>query len=138
MCFQLVQLSCLAAGDLALWGGIWRRPVPSSWAGGDVWCCMRAVGCLGASFVRVGTSEPLMLAYMNQSTWVGKVEGGLGGVSCRLKRRVARQVRIAVGEQAVEHGPCVIWAGMLLCARSKVTDLFLLLRTFFDGVCGVD
>ena len=55
MCFQLVQLSCLAAGDLALWRGIWRRPVPSSRAGGDVWCCMRAVGCLGASFVWVGT-----------------------------------------------------------------------------------
>ena len=40
-------------------------------------------------------------------------------------RRVARQVRMAVGEQAVEHGPSVIWASMLLCARSKVTDLFL-------------
>ena len=41
---------------------------------------------------------------------------------------VARQVRVAVVEQAVEHGPCVIWASMLLCARSKVSDLFLLLR----------
>ena len=60
-----------------------------------------------------------------QSTWVGKVEGGLGGVSCRLMRRVARQVRVAVGEQAAEHGPCVIWASMLLCARSKVTDTSL-------------
>ena len=75
MCFQLMQLSCLASGDSALWRGIWRRPVPSSRAGGDVWCCMRAVGCLGASFVWVGTSEPLMLASMHQSTWVGKVEG---------------------------------------------------------------
>ena len=38
---------------------------------------------------------------------------------------------MAVGEQAVKHGPCVMWANMLLCARSKVTDLFLLLRKFF-------
>ena len=35
---------------------------------------MRAVGCLGASFVWVGTGEPLMLAYMHQTTWVGKVQ----------------------------------------------------------------
>ena len=140
MCFQLMQLSCLATGDVALWRGIWRRPVPSSRAGGDVWCCMRAVGCLGASFVWVDTSEPLMLANMNQSTWVGKVEGELGGVSCRLMGGVARQVRVAVVEQAVEHGPCVIWAGMLLCARSKVTDLLLLLRTLlynkYMKLCG--
>jgi hypothetical protein len=67
MCFQLVQLSCMVSGDLALWGVIWRRPVPSSRAGGDGWCCMRAVGCLGASFVWVGTGEPFMLAYMHQS-----------------------------------------------------------------------
>ena len=60
-----------------------------------------------------------------------KVEGGLGGVSCRLMMRVARQVRMAVGGQAVEHGPCVIWASMLLCVRSKVTDLFLLFCVFF-------
>ena len=95
MCFQLVQLSCLASGDSALWRGIWRRPVPSSWAGGDGWCFMRAVGCLGASFVWVGTGEPLMLAYMHQSTWVGKVEGGLGRASCRLMRRAVRQTRVA-------------------------------------------
>ena len=56
--------------------------------------------------------------------------GRMRGASCRLVRRVARQVRMAVGEQAVEHGPCVIWASMLLCARSKVADLFLLLRIF--------
>ena len=83
MCFQLMQLSCMVSGDLALWRGIWRRPVPSSRAGGDGWCFMRAVGCLGASFVWVGTGEPLMLAYMHQSTWVGKVEGGLG--ACELQ-----------------------------------------------------
>ena len=64
---------------------------------------MRAVGCLGASFVWVGTGEPLMLAYMHQSTWVGKVEGGLGGASCRLMRRVVRQTRVAAGGQASEH-----------------------------------
>ena len=54
MCFQLMQLSCLASGDSALWRGIWRRPVPSSRAGGDVWlvlhaCCgvPRGVVCVG-------------------------------------------------------------------------------------------
>ena len=128
MCFQLVQLSCLASGDSALWRGIWRRPVPSSRAGGDVWCCMRAVGCLGASFVWVGTSEPLMLAYMHQSTWVGKVEGGLGRASCRLVRRAVRQTRVDTWREASEHRARATWASMLLCARSKVTDLFLLSR----------
>ena len=39
---------------------------------------MRAVGWLGTSFVWVGLSEPVMLAYMSQSTWVGKAEGGFG------------------------------------------------------------
>ena len=97
MCSQMVLLSCLAAGDSALWGGIWSRPVPSSWAGGDGLRFMRAVGCVGASFVLklawVGTGEPLMLSYMNQSTWVGKVEGGLGGASCRLMGRAVQVSR---------------------------------------------
>ena len=51
MCSQLVQLSCLASGDSSLWRGIWRRPVPSGRAGGDELRFVRAVGCLGASFV---------------------------------------------------------------------------------------
>ena len=45
-------------------------------------------------------------------------EGGEAGEGCRVVK------------QAVERGPCVIWASMLLCARSKVSDLFLLLRSF--------
>ena len=56
-------------------------------AGGDGWCFVRAVGCLGASFMWVATGEPLMLAYMHQTTWVGKVEEGLGRASCRLRER---------------------------------------------------
>ena len=44
MCFHLMQLSCLASGDSALCRGIWRRPVPSSWAGGDELRFMRAGG----------------------------------------------------------------------------------------------
>ena len=125
MCSQLVLLSCLAAGDSALWGGIWRRPVPSSWAGGDGLRFMRAVGCVGASFVLklawVGTGEPLMLSYMNQSTWVGKVEGGLGGASCRLMRRAVRLTRVAAGGQASEHRARATWVSMLLnhsCLRT--------------------
>ena len=57
------------------------------------------------SFVWVGTGEPLMLAYMHQSTWpwVGKVEGGLGRASCRLMRRAVRLTRVATGGQASEH-----------------------------------
>ena len=93
---------------------------------------MRAVGCLGASFVWVGTSEPLMLAYMHQSTWVGKVEGGLGRASCRLMRRAVRQTRVATGGQASEHRARATWVNMLLCARWKVTHLFSLLRTFLQ------
>ena len=131
MCSQLVLLSCLVSGDSALWRGIWRRPVPSSGAGGDGWCSMRAVGCLGTSFVWVGTGEPLMLAYMHQSTWVGKVEGGLGRASCRLMRRAVRQTRVATGGQASEHRARATWVNMLLCARWEVTDLFLSLRTYF-------
>ena len=135
MCFQLMQLSCLASGDSALWRGIWIRPVPSNRAGGDVWCCMRAVGCLGASFVWVGTSEPLMLASTHQSTWVGKVEGGLGCASCRLMKRVVRLTRVAAGGQASEHRARAMWVNMLLCARWKVTHLFSLLRTFWLRAC---
>ena len=99
-------------------------------AGGDGWCFMRAVGCLGASFVWVATGEPLMLAYMHQSTWVGKVEGGLGRASCRLMGRAVRLTRVAAGGQASEHRARAMWVNMLLCARWKVTDLFLLLRNF--------
>ena len=66
---------------------------------------MRVVGWLGTSFVWVGIGEPLMLAYMGQSTWVGKVEGGLGGASCMLMRRAVRQTRVATGGQASEHHP---------------------------------
>jgi hypothetical protein len=94
------------------------------------WCCMRAVGCLGASFVWVGTSEPPMLASMHQSTWVGKVEGGLGRASCRLMRWAVRLTRVAAGGQASEHQARAMWVNMLLRARWKVTHLFSLLRTF--------
>ena len=84
VCFSCVPSWCRCLAWLQVTqpfgGGIWRRPVPSSWAGGDELRFMRAVGCVGASFVLklawVGTGEPLMLAYMNQSTWVGEVEGG--------------------------------------------------------------
>ena len=102
----LLQLSCMVSGDSALWRGIWRRPVPSSRAGGD--------GSVDASCVRWGASgrrlcgwAPLnhscLRRYMNQSTWVGKVEGGLGGASCRLMRRAVRLTRVATGGQASEH-----------------------------------
>ena len=66
---------------------------------------MRAVGCLGASFVWVGTGEPLMLAYMHQTTWVGKVEGGLG------------DVRVAGGLVGTVGASCVLWgaSGRRLC-----------------------
>jgi hypothetical protein len=128
VCSQLVLLSCFATGDSALWGGIWRRPVPSSGAGGDDWCSMRAVGWLGTSFMWVGTGEPLMLAYMGQSAWVGKVEGGLGGARCMLMRSAVRQTRVATGGQASEHRARAAWVNMLLCARWKVTHLFSLLR----------
>ena len=100
-------------------------------AGGDGWCFVRAVGCPGSSFVWVATGEPLMLAYMSQSTWVGKVEGGLGGASCMLMGRAVRQTRVATGGQASEHRARATWVNMLLCARWKVTHLFSLLRTFF-------
>ena len=99
-------------------------------AGGDGWCFVRAVGCLGASFVWVATGEPLMLAYMHQTTWVGKVEGGLGRASCRLMRRAVRQTRVATWREAPEHQARATWANMLLCARWEATDLFLLLRIF--------
>ena len=91
---------------------------------------MRAVGWLGASFVWVGLSEPLMLAYMSQSTWVGKVEGGLGGAGCMLISRAVRQTRVAAGGQASEHQARATWVNMLLCARWRVTHLFLSLRIF--------
>ena len=91
---------------------------------------MRAVGCLGASFVWVATGEPLMLAYMHQTTWVGKVEGGLGRASCRLMGRAVRQTRVATWREASEHQARATWASMLLCARWEATDLFLLLRNF--------
>ena len=58
---------------------------------------------LGTSFVWVGLSEPLMLAYISQSTWVGKAEGGLGGASWMLMSRAVRQTRVATGGQASEH-----------------------------------
>ena len=55
---------------------------PAGLAGTSCALCVR-----GASFVLkltwVGTGEPLMLAYMNQSTWVGRVEGGCG--RCELQ-----------------------------------------------------
>ena len=92
---------------------------------------MRAVGWLGTSFVWVGLSEPLMLAYMSQSTWVGNVEGGLGGASCMLMRRAVRQTRVATGGQAPEHQARATWVNMLLCARWRVTHLFWLLRISF-------
>ena len=104
--------------------------MPSSRAGGDGWCFMRAVGCLGASFVWVGTGEPLMLAYMHQSTWVGKVGGGLGRASCRFVRRAVRLTRVATGGQASGHRARAAWVSMLSCARWEATDLFLWLRTF--------
>ena len=91
---------------------------------------MRAVGWLGASFVWVGLSEPVMLAYMSQSTWVGKVEGGLGGAGCMLMSRAVRQTRVAAGGQASEHQARATWVNMLLCARWRVTHLFLSLRNF--------
>ena len=34
-------------------------------------------------------------------------------------------------QEASEHRACATWVNMLLCARSKVTDLFLWLRFFF-------
>ena len=71
-----------------------------------------------------------MLAYMSQSTWVGKVEGGLGRASCRLMRRAVRQTRVATWREAPEHQARATWASMLLCARWEATDLFLLLRNF--------
>ena len=67
---------------------------------------------------------------MNQSTWVGKVEGGLGGASCRLMGRAVRLTRVAAGGQASVHWARAMWVNMLLCARWKVTHLFALLRTF--------
>ena len=72
-----------------------------------------------------------MLAYMSQSTWVGKVEGGLGGASWMLMSRAVRQTRVAAGGQASEHRARATWANMLLCACWRVTHLFLLLRNFF-------
>ena len=44
-----------------------------------------------------------MLAYMHQTIWVGKVEGGLGRASCRLMRRAVRQTRVATWREAPEH-----------------------------------
>ena len=75
-----------------------------------------------------------MLASMHQSTWVGKVEGGLGRASCRLMKRAARLTRVAAGGQASEHRARAMWVNMLLCARWKVTHLFWLLRTFFAAL----
>ena len=92
---------------------------------------MRAVGWLGTSFVWVGLSEPLMLAYMSQSTFVGKVEGRLGGAGCMLMSRAVRQTRVAAGGQASEHQARATWVNMLLCARWRVTHLFLSLRILF-------
>ena len=102
-------------------------------AGGDGWCFVRAVGCPGSSFVWVATGEPLMLAYMHQTTWVGEVEGGLGRASCMLMRSAVRQTRVATGGQASEHRARATWVNMLLCARWGVTDLFLSLRTFLKN-----
>jgi len=99
-------------------------------AGGDGWCFVRAVGCLWAPFMRVATGELLMLAYMHQTTWVGKVEEGLGRASCRLMRRAVRQTRVATWREAPEHQARATRANMLLCARWEATDLFLLLRNF--------
>ena len=101
------------------------------------------MGTVGASCVLWGasgrrlcgwaTGEPLMLAYMHQTTWVGKVEGGLGRASCRLMRRAVRQTRVATWREAPEHRARATWANMLLCARWEATDLFLLLRNSFGG-----
>ena len=82
MCSQLVLLSCLAAGDSALWGGIWRRPVPSSWAGGDGLRFMRAVGCVGASFrveVGMGGHWRTTHAFVHESVNMGGRGGGRFG-----------------------------------------------------------
>ena len=101
---------------------------------------MRAVGCLGASFVWVGTGEPLResathaCAYMNQSTWVGKVEEGLGGASCRLMGRAVRLTRAAAGGQASEHRARAMWVNMLLCARAGSDTPLFVVVDFWGGL----
>ena len=57
--------------------------------------------------------------------------GRMGGANCRLVRRVARLVEMAVVEQAAEHGPRVSWASMLLCACWKATHLFFVAADLF-------
>ena len=59
----------------------------------------------------------------------------MGGANCRLVRRVARLVEMAVVEQAAEHEPRVSWASMLLCACGKVTHLFVVAADFSAFGC---
>ena len=101
-------------------------------AGGDGWCFVRAVGCLWASFVWVATGEPLMLAYMHQTTWVGKVERGLGRASCRLMRRAVRQTRVAAWRKA--SGACCVGEHVVMRALGPlfVVEDFFLPNTEYD------
>ena len=43
-----------------------------------------------------------------------------------------RQTRVATWREAPEHQTRATWASMLLCVRWEATDLFLLLRNFWD------
>ena len=47
-----------------------------------------------------------------------------------LMSRAVRQTRVATGGQASEHQARATWVNMLLCARWRVTHLFLSLRNF--------
>ena len=56
----------------------------------------------------------------------------MGSASSRLVTRVARLGGVAAGGLGRAAGHCtrVIWVEVRLCARWRVTHLFLLLRTF--------
>ena len=47
-----------------------------------------------------------------------------------IMSRAVRQTRVATGGQASEHQARATWVNMLLCARWRVTHLFLSLRNF--------
>ena len=96
---------------------------------------MRAVGCLGASFVWVGTGEPLMLAYMHQSTWVGKVGGGLGRASCRFVRRAVRLTREKGGYRGAGIGaPGACCVGEHVVVRALEGDAPLFVAADFGSI----
>ena len=140
MCSQLVPLSCLAAGDSALWGGGLHLEEASTvqlgWWGR---VALHACGGVPQGVVRVEvdmgghwrTTHGCVHEPVNMG---GRGGGRIGGASCRLMRRAVRLARVATWGKASEHRARAVWVNMLLCARWETTDLYLSLRTFLLSV----